>query len=162
MIIEDNTLEKVLGIKQATDAKIEEIKEQLINRQIALWLRIMLTKEVPAELLFGVTQRGQVSDRLRDVLLKLEEDERNLEGFRCRPVDNMKRIQEHSKIYYDKRHKEANIYSIGDYVVIPKVDTTIGVNKKFIPKFRGPFVITAVLPNDRYVVEDPPDFQNSQ
>ncbi|KAK9693861.1 hypothetical protein QE152_g33938 [Popillia japonica] len=64
-------------------------------------------KEVPAKLLFGVTQRGQVSDRLRDVLLTLQEDERDLEGLRCRVVNNMKRTQEYSKIYYDKRHKEA-------------------------------------------------------
>ncbi|KAK9728531.1 Integrase zinc binding domain [Popillia japonica] len=118
--------------------------------------------EVVNRTLTGVTQRGQVSDRLRDVLLTLQEDERDLEQVRCRAVDNMKRTQEYSKTYYDKRHKEANIYSIGDYVVIPNVDTTIGVNKKLIPKFRGPFVITAVLPNDRYVVEDPPDFQNTQ
>lgn len=42
----------------------------------------------------------------------------------------------------------------GDFVVIKNVDTTIGVNKKLLPKFKGPYEIHKKLPNDRYVVRD--------
>ena len=46
------------------------------------------------------------------------------------------------------------IYVEGDYVVIRNVDTTIGTNKKLIPRFKGPYVVHRVLPHDRYVVRD--------
>lgn len=53
-------------------------------------------------------------------------------------------------------------FKIGDFVVIKNVDTTIGVNKKLLPKFKGPYVITKVLPNDRYVVKDIENCQITQ
>lgn len=39
-------------------------------------------------------------------------------------------------------------------MVIRNVDTTIGTNKKLIPKFKGPYVVHKTLPNDRYIVTD--------
>lgn len=54
------------------------------------------------------------------------------------------------------------MYSAGDYVMIKNVDTTAGVNKKFIPKFKGPYVVKKVLDCDRYVIEDIDGFQVTQ
>lgn len=34
--------------------------------------------------------------------------------------------------------------------------TEVGVNQKLLPMFKGPFVVTQVLPGDRYVVESIP------
>lgn len=36
------------------------------------------------------------------------------------------------------------------------------ISKKLLPQFKGPYEITQLLPNDRYVVSDPPGFQNTQ
>lgn len=47
-------------------------------------------------------------------------------------------------------------------MLIRNVDTTIGTNKKFIPKFRGPYRIHKALPNDRYVVRDIENCQITQ
>lgn len=54
------------------------------------------------------------------------------------------------------------VFSEGDFVVIKNVDTTIGKNKKFIPKFKGPYVVQKVLPNDRYVIRDIENCQLTQ
>lgn len=36
------------------------------------------------------------------------------------------------------------------------------MNKKLLAKFKGPYRIKTVLPNDRYIVEDIEGFQNTQ
>lgn len=46
--------------------------------------------------------------------------------------------------------------------MVKNFDNTTGVSKKMIPQFRGPYEITKVLRNNRYVVTDPPGFQNTQ
>lgn len=38
-------------------------------------------------------------------------------------------------------------------------DSSTGMSKKIIPKMKGPFVVTQVLENDRYEVEDIEGFQ---
>lgn len=38
--------------------------------------------------------------------------------------------------------------------MIKNVVVTLGVNKKLITKFKGPYVVRKVLDNDRYVVGD--------
>lgn len=46
--------------------------------------------------------------------------------------------------------------------MIRNVDNTPGINKKFIPKYKGPYVIKNVLDHDRYIVTDIGGFQLSQ
>ena len=46
--------------------------------------------------------------------------------------------------------------------MIRNVDTTIAVNKKFVPKYRGPYVIHRVLQNDRYIIRDVDNCQITQ
>lgn len=46
--------------------------------------------------------------------------------------------------------------------MIKNVDTTPGVSEKHIPKFKGPYEIKTVLPNDRYVIQNIPGFQVTQ
>ncbi|KAK9718504.1 hypothetical protein QE152_g23126 [Popillia japonica] len=52
--------------------------------------------------------------------------------------------------------------NVGDYVVIKNIDTTPNVNKKLLAKFKGPYKIKKVLPNDRYVACNIDDFPVTQ
>lgn len=47
-------------------------------------------------------------------------------------------------------------------VLVRNFDSTPGVSKKLIPKFKGPYKITKCLKNNRYVIADGEDFQNAQ
>lgn len=51
---------------------------------------------------------------------------------------------------------------MGDLVVMKNVDTTVGVNRKFIPKYRGPYVIQKYVGNDRYEISDTENCQVTQ
>lgn len=53
-------------------------------------------------------------------------------------------------------------YQSGDLVMIKNYESTPGTSKKLIPQFRGPYGVKRKLPNDRYLVSDPPGFQNTQ
>lgn len=46
--------------------------------------------------------------------------------------------------------------------MIKNFDSTPGMSKKLIPQFRDPYEMQKVLGNDRYLIADLPDFQNSQ
>lgn len=63
---------------------------------------------------------------------------------------------------FQKKHKPAITYSVDDFVVVRNVDTTVGTNKKFVPKYKGPYRIYKILPNDRYVIRDIENAQISQ
>lgn len=75
---------------------------------------------------------------------------------------NYKETKLRTKNLNNRVRKKATTYNVGDYVMITNVDTTAGVNKKFIPKYRKPYVVKKVLDFDRYIVADIPDFQITQ
>lgn len=121
------------------------------------------TNDTPSRLLFGIDQLGEINDCVR---LILEEnycnEERNLDEIRIRASHNIVKGQQCNENNYNKRRKDALVYSEGDYVMIKNVDTSAGVNKKLIPKFKGPYVIKKVLDCDRYVISDVEGFQLTQ
>jgi len=69
--------------------------------------------------------------------------------------------QQRQKRDYDRRHKAPRKYEEGDLIMIRNFDSTPGINKKLIPQFRGPYQISKILRNNRYV-SDPPGCQNTQ
>lgn len=87
------------------------------------------------------------------------EDQRDLLGMRQAAHEKIIKSQECNERFYNASHKKPNIYSVGDYVMIKNYDSTPGVNKKFIPKFKGPYVVSKVLDYDRYIVKDIEGFQ---
>lgn len=119
------------------------------------------TGQTPAKLLFGVNQLGTVRDNLREIL-KEEVDERNLDETRSNAVSKIMQSNEYNTNYYNKRHKTPTKFELGDYVVIKNFDVTPGLNKKLLPKYRGPYVVKAVLDNNRYVIKDPEGNQLTQ
>lgn len=122
-------------------------------------------KNSPSKILFGINQHGETNDFLR---LILEADSnhdirnRDLSVIRSAAQENIYDAQLKNKLYFDQSRKPPKTYKIGDYIMIKNVDTTPGVSKKHIPKFKGPYEIKAVLPNDRYVIKDIDGFQVTQ
>lgn len=121
------------------------------------------TGECPSVLLFGVKQKGK-TDLLSDYLEEkgLNRNNRDLQEIRNQADINIKKSQEYAQKWYEDNSKGAKSYNVGDLVYIRNVDTTIGSNKKFVCKFKGPYVIHKVLPNDRYCVKDIQGCQLSQ
>lgn len=68
----------------------------------------------------------------------------------------------YNQMYHERGHRPAKEFEVGDLVVIKNVDTTVGKNKKLIPKYRGPFVVRKQLGHDRYVVTDVENCQITQ
>lgn len=116
--------------------------------------------ETPSKLLFGVEQLGKVNDKLK---LVLDTDiSRDLVSLRESASEKIQKSQKENERYYNKKHKEAKQYKEGDYVMIRNVNTSVGTNKKLIPKYKGPYIVKRVLNSDRYVITDVEGFQVTQ
>lgn len=120
------------------------------------------TGKTPSMLLFGVHQRGEMDDNLRLFFESQVETSRSLDEERAEAAAEIIKQQQYNKKKYDEKHKTPRRYNAGDYVVVKNVDTTPGINKKLIPKFKGPYQVKAVLDYDRYVIEDVPGFPVTQ
>lgn len=120
------------------------------------------TNSVPSKLLFGVEQKGPNVDFLTEFLESANDPVPDLESLRSAAANYIARSQEYSQKWFEQNCKPAKLYEHGDFVVIRNVDTSAGSNKKFIPKFRGPYVIDKVLRKHRYVVRDIDNYQLTQ
>jgi len=85
-----------------------------------------------------------------------------LDKLRQDASNHIDKVHQQNKTYYDSKRKLPTNYSEGDLVLINNYDVTPGINKKLIPKFKGPYIIKKKLPNDRFVVTDIPGFQQNQ
>lgn len=56
------------------------------------------------------------------------------------------------KLRYDIKHSKPIVYKEGDIVYIKRPPETTGESTKLQPKYRGPLIVTQVLPNDVYSV----------
>lgn len=73
--------------------------------------------------------------------------------IRDKAVDNITNNQMAMKTHYDNHRAPTKIFQLGDLVMIPNHHLpATGKSKKLLPKFRGPFKISAVLKNDRYEI----------
>lgn len=114
------------------------------------------TKRTASQLLFGVDQRGEVIDELTEFLQEKQTVayDCDLERIRSEASLAILKSQERNAKYFAEKHKPPKTYNEGDFVVIRHVDTTVGTNKKFDEKYRGPYLVHKVLPHDRYVIRD--------
>lgn len=87
---------------------------------------------------------------------------RGIEEIRTSAKDNIRKSQEYNERRALANSKFLKTFEEGDFVVIRNVDTSIGVNKKLLPKYKGPYVVRKVLPNDRYVIGDIENCQITQ
>ena len=105
---------------------------------------------------------GTVNDEIRVLLDPYSDDDRDLVAIRKRATNAIANNQCANETYYNNKRKRAKTYEEGDYVMICNTDVTPGVNKKLIPKFKGPYVVKTVLDHDRYIVSDIEGFQVTQ
>lgn len=178
------TLENITHIKIATatpraNGQIERVNRDLTPMLSKLsvskdkWSKHLLEVEFsinnsfcrsigtsPSKLLFGVNQRD-LYDGVRTYFENsLEKSEPNVDLRNNAEKINIK-TQNYNKKYYDRKHKPAVQYNLGDFVMIRNYDVTTGVNKKLIPQFKGPYEIKQILGNDRYLIGDIENFQFS-
>lgn len=139
-------------------------KKKLIEVEFAINNTIhSATKQSPSKLLFGVEQRGPVIDELTEYLHDMYAKETaNLNEIRAQAEQMIQKSQMQNQKYFDEKHKPAKEFEVGDLVVIKNVDTTVGKNKKLIPKYKGPYVVRKQLGHDRYVVSDVENCQITQ
>jgi len=84
---------------------------------------------------------------------------RNLEVIREKATQSIEKLQEYNKLRTDLKRKNPKEYQTDDLVMIKNFDSHVGVSKKLIPKFKGPYRVTMVLRN---VLEDFEGFQQSR
>lgn len=118
----------------------------------------------PSVLLFGVAQKGEINDNIRHHLEQhvFTEEQRDLENMRQKASENNLRNQEANKNYFDKRRKKPHEYKAGDFVMLKNIVNTPGINKKLLPKYKGPFKIVKTLPNNRYLIRNIENLQLSR
>lgn len=114
-------------------------------------------------MLFGLAQKGKVSDELEAKLETVNQldnsSERNLEHIRDIDEKNQVLAQANNEKAVNERKKVAIKYSLGDFVIVKNFDRTAGVARKLIPKTKGAYEIFKVLKNDRYILKDVDGFQ---
>ena len=121
------------------------------------------TKSTPSRLLFGVDQRGEPIDDVKEFIEnQIQENPRNLDLLRQTAQDNTEQAQNYSKEYCDRRRKKAHEYSEGDLVLIRNFDCTLGASKKLTPEFKGSYQVVRRLRFNRYVIADVKGYQNTQ
>lgn len=117
------------------------------------------TNDTPSRLLFGREQISTNTDILRQLLSEFADLSRNLDSDRAKASVNIQKAASYNQNRYNLRHKSPTKYKVGDHVLITNIDVTPGINKKLLPKFRGPYVVKKVLNNDRYVICDSDNHQ---
>ncbi|XP_036342307.1 uncharacterized protein LOC118751595 [Rhagoletis pomonella] len=101
------------------------------------------TGSSPIKLLFGVEQRGEIIDEFTEYIEdKVNQNiPRDLEKIRLSASEAIEKKQEYNLSHFLKNSVKAKEYKVGDFVVIRNVDTVVGTNKKFFPKYKGPYVV---------------------
>lgn len=122
------------------------------------------TGQTPSMLMFGVEQRGEIVEQLTEYLNEKCTDEttRDLVKVRGKAAKAIDLSQKYAAGRAAQKNRSPKTYEVGDYIMIRNVDTTIGSSKKFIPQYRGPYVIHKILGHDRYVVRDVENCQLTQ
>lgn len=114
----------------------------------------------PSEIVFGRRTTSTSEGMIRNALHEDEDpSEIDLEEIRGKAKECIEKSQLYMKNNYDKNRAPTKFYNEGDLVMIPNhCIPADGKSKKLVQKYRGPFKVTSVLPNDRYEVTSIPGF----
>ena len=115
------------------------------------------TGKSPYELFFGYTSRAPYDAYLQNAVDVTPSAADTLEEKRKEACERIVNEQVKQKERYDKRRTRPKTYEVGEQVLIrKKVARNDGKSKKTLAKCSGPYVVTKVLPHDRYCIEDLP------
>lgn len=113
----------------------------------------------PSEALFGIRPVGSNESRIMSELAKTNPEytsKNNRMEIRQKINAHIDVSQQKQKEAFDKHRCRPTDFRIGDLVRIERQVPATGQSKKLVPKFQGPYKITAVFDHDRFQVEDTP------
>lgn len=111
------------------------------------------TEKTASEMLMGYRPRSDAEAVLNNAVLPNRPVVNKLEEMRQEVANLVKRKQLKQKMHFDKKRKKCDTYELNDIVLVDKPSHGEG-SKKLAPLYKGPFQITKILPNDRYVVKE--------
>lgn len=115
--------------------------------------------KTPSEALFGTRPAGSSEGTIRS---ELDQDiinsapERTLTEVREDINSHVQAYQKAQKAAFDKHRCRPIQHNVGDLVRVERQVPASGQSKKLVPKYQGPYRITAVLDHDRFQIEDTP------
>lgn len=113
------------------------------------------TRKFPYDVFFSYRPRS-----VHDSFLASEvgcEKRHDLVVLRKRVAEVTRQQQHSQKEYYDQRHAQLTKFTVGQHVLVQaNKGSNDGKSRKLEPRYKGPFVISKVLDNDRYVVNELP------
>lgn len=111
----------------------------------------------PSEALFGTSLLGTAGSKIKTSLdLNHEVNNDSLAEIRGNINEYITRYQDKQKAYYNKNAIKPKIFKVGDLVSVEREISSSGQSRKLVPKYQGPYRITAVYDNDRYQIQDTP------
>ncbi|KPU74857.1 uncharacterized protein Dana_GF26348 [Drosophila ananassae] len=117
------------------------------------------------ELLYGYEPRDILKNTLTSVIQNQEQrmmTDVELDTLRADAATRVNDKRAAAKKRYDAKHAKPTQYKLGDIVLVENEPISTGTSRKLEPRYKGPFIVNKVLPNDRYLVEDIPQAQRKQ
>jgi len=123
------------------------------------------TKASPSRLMLGYEQRSHDDFKFSNLTKQLSEIDSDLDKDRAKARDQAEAatdlVRNYNKCYHDARMRKPSVYSQGDYVLIRDSRNKPGESSKIKTPYKGPYVVSKVLGNNRYVIRDIPGFNLS-
>jgi transposase InsO family protein len=124
------------------------------------------TNVTPQQLLFTYTPNDAAGNLLTTTIYPdLVEGMRNQEEITRMTnavIDRIKKVQGQQKIRFDGKHRNPTVYQEDDLVLLRYDSPATGESRKLERKYRGPYLVSKVIGNDRYLVVDVPGSQQTQ
>lgn len=146
----NRTLVSVLQVRLGTkdDSQWDE-EMPMVQRDLNM-AENKTTGRSPFYLLYGY--RPRCEDGLLRELTRGNDEYRNPSALQEEAREKILRAHDAWKKHHDPHRRHPPSYGVGEVVFMRRVPTATGESTKLQPKYRGPLVITQVLPADTYRV----------
>lgn len=108
------------------------------------------TRQTPYKLLYGYNPTWENDPNIQDTY---NTEEIELEKLRSDSREHILTNQERYKRQFDKKRYVGHTYDVGEIVMIRSPAIATGKSTKLQDKYKGPYVITEVLPADTYRID---------
>ncbi|XP_033228956.1 uncharacterized protein LOC117180569 [Belonocnema kinseyi] len=142
------------GAEDSWDENVKKV-QSVINCSIN-----RTTRMSPTQLLFGYKPRSLADANLLAATQNTL-DQVDLQDMRSAAKASTDEEQDRQKKRFDVRRFKPPSYRVGHVVMVDAHPVATSESKKLAAKAKGPLKVTAVLPNDRYEVQDLRDLKKS-